>query len=77
MRWLASFQMKHIKIKRLVVFGIRDPWSWLGWSLTWDYHNIIGSVTVLTLEIGFEYVRHECDVQIKKHSYGWSAMRLG
>ena len=69
--------MRHIQIKRLVVFGTRDPWSYLGWSLTWDYHNIIGTVTVLTVEIGFEYVRRECDMRIKKHSYGWSAMRLG
>ena len=69
--------MKYIKIRRLVIFGMRDPYSWLGWSLAWDYHNIIGSVTLLTLEIGFERARRDCDLRIKKHSYGWSLMRIG
>ena len=68
--------MKHIRINRLVLFGSRDPWSWLGWCLKWDYHNIIGTVTVMTLEIGFEYVRRECDIGIKKQSYGWSLYRF-
>lgn len=69
--------MKHLKLKRLVVFGTRDPWSWVGWSLTWDYYNIIGTVTVLTVEVGFEYVRGKSDLRIKKRGYGWSMMRLG
>lgn len=69
--------MKRIQVKRLVIFSTCDPWSWLGWSLTWDYHNVIGTITVLTLEIGFEYARRKCDTRIKRHSYGWSATRLG
>ena len=59
------------------MFVARDCWTWFGWSLQCDYHNVIGTVTVLTLEIGFEYVRRECDMGIKKHSHGWSLFRNG
>lgn len=69
--------MKHLRLKRLVFFCTRDSWSWLGWSLAWDYHNIIGTVTVLTAQVGLEYVRSKSDLRIKKHSYGWSMIRLG
>jgi len=67
--------MRYIRLRRLIIFGYRDPCRWMGWSLAWDYHNIIGSVNVLTLEFGFEYARRRCNVRIKKRGYGWSLMR--
>jgi hypothetical protein len=69
--------MKHLRFKRLIVFSNRDPWSWGGWSLSWDGHNVIGSVTALTLEVGFEYIRLRNGVEARKRSYGWSVPRIG
>ena len=64
--------MKHLRLRRLVLFVNHDPWSWLGWSLQWDYHSIIGSLTIVTGELGFEWVRGKSNLSIKKTSYGWS-----
>lgn len=68
--------MKHIFIfDRLVIFFTRDNFRWVGWSLNYDYYNIIGTITLFTIEIGFEYVRKESNMDIKKTSYGWDIFK--
>ena len=66
--------MKTLQIKRLVVFANRDRWTWFGGSLAWDGHNVIGSVCVFTLELGFEYVWRDFR-DAARHLYGWSLFR--
>jgi len=33
-----------------------DPWSWFELWVAWDYHNYILSLTILTIQVGFEWV---------------------
>lgn len=68
--------MKHIRMNRLVIFVTRDRYNWLGWSLQWDYRNIIGTVVFMTLEVGFEYVREGYDERMEKRGCGWSIWRF-
>jgi hypothetical protein len=60
--------------KRFHLFVSHDPFSWVGWWLRKDYHNVICTITFLTFEIGFEYV-WKTEKEVKKICYGWSLIK--
>lgn len=67
--------MKTLRIKNLVLFVGRETWSWLGWSLSISGRNVIATVTVLTLELGFEYVKRRRNDYLPKRFWMWNWMR--
>ena len=55
----------------------RYEWAWLECRAVWDYHNIIASVTVLTLELGIEYIWKKSRPETRKKNYGFTINRIG
>lgn len=45
---------------------------WIELCCQWDYHNYTASITILTFEIGFEWVwRKKRDLKKNGFSWGW------
>jgi hypothetical protein len=68
--------MKTLQIKRLALFCNIDRWTWLGYSVAKDGHNIIGSICFLTLEFGFEYVWKNFEENGKRKKYFWNLAKI-
>ena len=64
--------MRYIETRRMVFFIARNPTIIIGAWYSSDYYNVIVSVIVLGVEVGFEYVRPHSDLSIRKRSSGWA-----
>ncbi len=68
--------MKTLRLaNRFVLFAYRYPWSWVGYSIAWDYHNVIASINLLTFQVGFEYVWPKTKSHVRKTQYGWDLIK--
>ena len=65
------------KCKRLHLWCSRYEWAWIECRVVWDYHNIIASVNVLTLELGFEYIWRKSRPEMGKKNHGFVINRYG
>jgi hypothetical protein len=61
---------------RLVLFVATDPNNWATWSYTADGYNIIASLSILGLEIGFEYARKTPQADMPRCRLGWAWIKL-
>lgn len=61
---------------RLTLIVSKDPYHWASWFYTSDYHNICAGISILGLDLGFEYVRKSLLILDKpKRRYGWCLLR--
>ena len=63
--------MSSIIIGRTALFCGRYKHAWISADASWSYHNLICTVSLATLLIGFEYVWREARSDLKKKSIGW------
>ena len=59
------------RYSRLVIFSSKDDYHWLEVWLNFDYYNLLFSITILTHQIGIEYIWKHSKPNIKKYSNGW------
>lgn len=62
--------------KRIKFFARRYSYSWLGFWLQKDYHDIILSLTILTFEVGCSYTRKKANFKVSKNSWGWDWIKI-
>lgn len=60
---------------RYHLFFTRYPHAWLEFWLKYDYHNYIVSITILTLEIGFEWDWKQSRPNLKKNTKQFIILR--
>jgi hypothetical protein len=53
----------------------RYPYAWFEVNLEYNCHNYIVSITVATIELGFEWVWFKAR-NLKKNSIGWCWLRI-
>ncbi len=65
-----------LHFKRTHVWFDRYPWAWFELWLNYDYHNIIFSCTILTYQVGIEYVWKKAKYELKKNSHQFIIDRI-
>ena len=63
--------MPALAIGRIGIFCNRYPQAWVSADASWDYHDLVCSISFATILIGFEYVWKKTRHNLKKNSIGW------
>ena len=63
--------MPAIAIGRVALFCHRHRQAWISADASWDYFNLVCSVSLATGLIGFEYVWRKSRHDLKKDSVGF------
>ena len=64
-----------LTLSRFHLWKTRNFFEWAGFFITWDYHNMIINVSLLTYEFGCEYVWKNIENDLKKTTWGFSIDR--